>query len=170
MRRANIDLNTKDGRGMVKAEWRRAIGFVPGEANQGLTAEIEGSPARLAEYDDSGWEVCENVGEVVSKGVCFAWWRITVELPESVNGMPVAGTQVFFDTTIDDYGEIWVDGAIDLSTGAPTGFNRPQRVPVTTNAVPGARHVIACLGINGPMAKPFGGVFMRYAILGFEGR
>ena len=31
-----------------------------------------------------------------------------------------------------------------------------------------AVHEIAVLGCNGPFAKPLGGVFIRYAILGIE--
>ena len=168
MIRLALDLNRTEDLAQVKGTWRRAIGFVPGEANQGLTAEIEGSPARLADYDDSGWDVCENVGEVVSTGVCFAWWRVTVEIPAEVQGVQTNGVSVYFETTIDDYGEIWVNGEIDLTTGAFQGFNIPQRILLTREAVPGAKYVIACLGANGPMAKPFGGVFMRYATLGFE--
>jgi hypothetical protein len=169
LRRTSIDLNNKEGLQQVGGVWRRAAGLIPGEPNQGLVAETEGSPARLADYDDSGWEVCDNVGDVVSKGICFAWWRITVELPEAVSGISIAGSTVLFETNIDDYGEVWIDGEIDLNAGTFAGFNRQQRVVVSRSAVPGARHVIACLGANGPMAKPFGGVFMRYATLAFEG-
>ena len=168
MRRVVLDLNDAADREQATCTWRRAVGFVPGQPNQGWDAEIEGSPARLAEYDDSAWEACEDVGEVISRGICFGWWRTTVELPGSVNGVSVAGANVLFETTIDDYGEVWVDGAIDLATGGVQGFNIPQRVLLTNNAVPGTKYSIACLAANGPLAKPFGGVFMRYATLAFE--
>jgi hypothetical protein len=36
--------------------------------------------------------------------------------------------------------------------------------------VPGAKHVIACLVANGPLAEPMGGVFIRYATIAFESR
>jgi hypothetical protein len=39
---------------------------------------------------------------------------------------------------------------------------------VSHSAVPGAKHVIACLVANGPLAEPRGGIFMRYATLAFE--
>ena len=168
MRRIALDLNEEADRQKVKAEWRRAVGLVPGEANQGLVAEMEGSTARLAEYDDSGWDICSNLGEVISKGFAFGWWRTRIELPEAIDGVSVAGATVLFETTIDDYGEVWVDGEIDLMTGAPAGFNRPQRIQISRSAVPGEKHVIACLAANGPLAKPFGGVFVRYATLAFE--
>ena len=170
MPRMALDLNKQADREKLKGTWRRALGLVPGEPNQGLVAELEASPARLADYDDSGWEVTDNVRDLVSKGFTFGWWRITVELPEEVDGQPIAGSTVVFETNVDNYGEIWVDGDIDLVAGTVVGFNAQQRVVVSASAVPGAKHVIACLGANGPMALPRGVIFMRYATLAFETR
>jgi hypothetical protein len=168
MPRVALDLNKAEDREKVRAEWRFAPGFVPGEPNEGLQAQIPGSPARLADYDDSGWEVCTNVRTSRSKGFTFGWFRIAVELPEQVDGMAVAGSRVLFETNTDDYGEVWVDGQLDRYTGVITGINVPQRVEVSASAVPGARHVIACLAVNGPLAEPRGGVWLRYALLAFE--
>lgn len=170
MPRVALDLNKESDRGKVKGVWRRALGLVPGQPNQGLVAELEASPARLADYDDSGWEVTDNVRDLVSKGFTFGWWRITVELPEEIDGMPIEGSNVLFETNIDNYGEVWVDGDIDLVNGTVVGFNAQQRVVVSPSAVPGAKHVIACLAANGPMALPRGVIFMRYATLAFETR
>ena len=58
MPRFAIDINSADGQAAVKAQWRYAEGYVPGEANYGLSERAVGSPCRLADYDDSGWEVC----------------------------------------------------------------------------------------------------------------
>jgi hypothetical protein len=170
MPRVALDLNKESDRQKVKGTWRRALGLVPGEPNQGLVAELEASPARLADYDDSGWEITGNVRDLVSKGFTFGWWRITVELPEAIDGQPIAGSTVVFETNIDNYGEVWVDGDIDLVNGTVVGFNAQQRVVVSASAVPGAKHVIACLAANGPMALPRGVIFMRYATLAFETR
>lgn len=168
MPRAALDLNEAEDRRQVRGEWRVAPGLVPGEPNQGLTAELRASPARLAEYDDSGWEVCGNIRESRSAGFTFAWYRIAVEVPESVGGVALAGSRVWFETNIDNYGEIWINGQIDRSTGVIVGLNAQHRVEVSGSAVPGARHVIACLVLNGPLAEPRGGIFMRYATLAFE--
>ena len=146
----------------------RRTGAGPGEPNEGLTAQILASPARLADYDDSGWEVCTNVRASRSVGFTFAWYRTAVELPERANGVEVAGARVWFETNIDNYGEIWIDGQIDRSTGVIVGINAQHRVEVSAKAVPGERHVIACLVVNGPLAEPRGGIFMRYATLAFE--
>jgi hypothetical protein len=168
MPRITLDLNNAEDCRKVKGQWRIGPGLVPGQPNEGLTAQLLDSPARLPDYDDSGWEVCANIRKSISKGFTFAWYRITVELPEQLNGVALAGSRVLFETNADNYGEIWIDGKIDRATGAIVGINAQQRVEVSNKATPGAKHVIACLVANGPLAEPRGGIFMRYATLAFE--
>lgn len=170
MPRIALDLNDPDDLKKVKAQWRIGPGLVPGQPNEGLVARLLSTPARLADYDDSGWEVCTNIRKSISKGFTFAWYRITVEIPEQVNGAAIKDYRLFFETNVDNYGEIWIDGKIDRGAGAGVivGINAQQRVEITRTAAPGAKHVIACLVANGPLAEPVGGVFMRYATLAFE--
>jgi hypothetical protein len=163
-----LDLNRSEDCQQVKGQWRVAQGLVPGEPNEGLTAQLLGSPARLPDYDDSSWAVCRNVRESLSVGFTFAWYRIRVTLPERLHGLEVAGSRVWFETNTDNYGEIWINGQIDRSTGVIVGINASQRVELSNSAVPGSTYVIACLVANGPLAEPRGGVFMRYATLAFE--
>ncbi len=80
----------------------------------------------------------------------------------------MTGYRVFFETNIDNYAEIWVNGEIDRSAGVIVGINAQQRVEVSNSATPGEKIVIACLVLNGPLAQPRGGIFMRYATLAFE--
>jgi hypothetical protein len=170
MPRITLDLNKAEDCQRVEGQWRVAQGLVPSEPNEGLTAQLLNSPARLADYDDSSWEVCSNIRKSRSTGFTFAWYRLTISLPEAIAGVSVAGSRVFFETNVDNYGEIWIDGEIDRSSGVITGINAQQRVEVSAKAEPGAKHLIACLVINGPLAEPRGGVFMRYATLAFESR
>ncbi len=170
---AKLNLEKAEHLELTNAQWRYADGLVPGEPNGGLVDQLTETPARLADYDDSNWATCEDIRAAVSKGLCFGWYRITVTLPEEVDGVSVAGSQVWFHTCIDDYGEVWVDGDIDVAfgesgRGAASGFNAPQRVVVTESAEPGAKHVIACLAVNGPFGRPGGGIFLRSAKLEFE--
>jgi hypothetical protein len=144
------------------------MGLVPGESNEGLTAQLPSSPARLADYDDSRWEVCNNVRESHSAGFTFCWYRIAIEIPERLDGVNLAGSRVFFETNADNYGEVWVNGQIDRATGVIVGINAQQRVEISNSAVPGTRIVIAVLVANGPLAEARGGVFLRYATLAFE--
>ena len=168
MPRATINIGEPEGQAAAGALWRYAIGYVPGAENEGLAAQSAGSPARLPEYDDSGWAVCRDLAERVSRGFTFVWYRTTITIPERVGGRATAGMRVQFETCVDDYGEIWIDGECHRDRGTVQGFNVPQRVPVTDNAQPGNRHTIAILAVNGPLGEPFGTVFVRYANLGFE--
>ncbi len=168
MPRIALDLNSDSGRATAGAEWRVAPGLVPGEDNEGLTARLLSTPARLADYDDSSWDVCPNVRQSLSEGFTFAWYRTVVTIPGQVDGNDVAGSRVFFETNFDNYGEIWVNGEIDRITGSIAGLNAQHRVEISGSAQPGERFVIACLALNGPLANPRGGIFLRYATLAFE--
>ena len=90
MPRAVIDLNTSSGLAAVTGQWKFAQGLVPGQPNEGLVSQLEGSPARLPDYDDSGWEVCTDLGKWVSHGFSFVWYRIDVTFPVTVEGHPTA--------------------------------------------------------------------------------
>ena len=168
MPRATINIGDAAGQAATNATWKYAIGFVPGQENEGLAANGEGSPCRLPGYDDSGWETCQDLSVGISSGFTFAWYRTTITIPETVNGRPTNGMRVQFETCVDDYGEIWIDGECNRDRGAVQGFNVAQRVQVSSDATPGAQHTIAILAANGPLAAPFGTVFVRFANLGFE--
>src|SRR5262249_44664184 len=128
------------------------------------------SRPRLCDFDDTVWHVRSNSRDSISVGFTMAWYRIAVELPARSDGVDLAGSTVLFETNVDNYGEVWVDGQIDRATGVIVGINAQQRVVVSREAVPGARHVIAVLAVNGPLAEPRGGIFLRYATLAFESR
>jgi hypothetical protein len=122
----------------------------------------------LPEYDDSQWEVCANLTERISHGFSFVWYRVNVTFPDSVGGHTTQGVRVQFETCVDDYGEIWIDGECNRDRGTIQGFNVLQRVLVSADASPGEQHTIAILAANGPLAAPGGTVFVRYATLAFE--
>lgn len=168
-----VDLEQADHKKLLAAEWRYADGLVPGQPNGGLVDQLAETPARLADYDDSAWAVIDDIQKGRSKGFCFGWYRMAITLPKTINGETLAGKSVFFETCVDDYGELWVDGECDKAfgetgRGCVSGFNYPQRVCVTEKAVPGTRHVIAVLAVNGPFGRPGGGIFLRYARLCFD--
>jgi hypothetical protein len=90
MPRIALDLNRAEDRDALKGAWRVAAGLVPGEPNEGLTAQLRASPARLADHDDSGWEPCGNIRENRSVGFTFAWYRIAIVVPERIGGVALA--------------------------------------------------------------------------------
>ena len=168
MPRITVNIGEASGQAATGATWRYAIGYVPGEANEGLVAQGAGSPARLTDYDDSSWEVCDDLPQRNSHGFSFVWYRTKVTIPETVEGHPTPGMRVQFETCVDDYGEIWIDGECNRDRGTIQGFNVAQRVLLTSDAQPGNQHTIAILAANGPLGAPGGTVFVRYANLGFE--
>ncbi len=170
MPRVELHIQDPNELKLVEGQWRHAIGLVPGEPNEGLVANLAGSPARLPDYDDSRWETTDDIVAWRSRGLSFIWYRTSITLPESIKGRSVEGTTVLFETCIDDYGEVWIDGECDRGKGTVQGFNIPQRVVVSASAKPGDTHTIALLAINGPLAAPGGAVFVRYATLAFEWR
>lgn len=168
MPRVTLDLNTDAGRQLVKGVWRFGSGYIPGEPNQGLVAEVKASDARLKDFDDSSWPECTDIRTSISTGFTFGWYRIHVEIPAQAHGIDLAGTRVWFETNVDNYGELWIDGVIDPAAGVIVGNNVARRVEVVTSAVPGDKYTIACLVANGPLAEPRGSIFMRFAYLAFE--
>src|SRR4029453_15451739 len=117
MPRIELNLNRADDLKKVKAQWRVGPGLVPGEPNEGLKAQLLNTPARLGDYADWGGGVGPNIRKKLSVGFSFAWYRITVEIPGQVDRAALADSRVFFETNVDNYGEIWIDGKIDRRAG-----------------------------------------------------
>ncbi|MEC9446140.1 MAG: hypothetical protein VYC59_05095, partial [Chloroflexota bacterium] len=129
MPRVSLDLELADDRAIANSDgWRIAPGLVPGESNQGLVAEMGDSPARLPDYDDSGWENDSDIQKRRSVGFTFAWYRIKITIPSEVKGESVAGGRVWFETNVDNYGEVYIDGKIDGDKWVVTGNNTPKRI------------------------------------------
>ncbi len=169
MARVALDLGDKKDLQLVGTTgWRVASGLVPGEPNQGLVAELMGSPARLPDSDDSSWDKDVDIQARYSKGFTFAWYRLAFTMPEEINGQQVAGNRVYFETNVDNYGEVYIDGKIDRTIGVVTGNNVNKRVQLEEPAVPGQKHLIAVLVANAPLGEPVGTIFMRFATLAFE--
>jgi hypothetical protein len=167
-----IDLATPEGLSRVHGEWRwHDVKLVPAEnQSDGQTfATYDYEPkATGPDFDDSGWEVITptTLGQRRSAGkICFCWYRIKVTLPDDVEGK-----QVTFVTTVDDYGEVWIDGKLPYKVGQSggtivAGFNAPNRVTLP-DPKPGKAYQIAIFGINGPISvAPTNRIFLRDAYL-----
>jgi gluconolactonase len=163
-----IDLRTKDGVATVKGQWKYhdvKIVEVDGKGPDGKpnkTYNIE-PKAEAKDFDDSQWETIapETLKDRRAGGqVCFCWYRIKITLPSEV-----AGKAVFFQTTVDDYGEVWVNGRLPRTPGQTgeaivSGFNTPNRVELK-DPQPGKVYQIAVFGINGPIsASPSNWIFL----------
>jgi len=65
-----------------------------------------------------------------------------------VGGHTVEGVRLIFETCVDDYGEVWIDGECDRERGTVQGFNVPQRILINIESHPGETHNIAILAAN----------------------
>lgn len=163
-----IDLRTAEGVKAVKGHWRFSDVKIVEATNAGrdgkaLTTYDYTPKAGAADFDDSAWEVLDpkTLGQARSGGkVCFCWYRIRLTLPDDVKDKAV-----FFQTTVDDYGEVWVDGQLPRKGGQSggsvvAGFNTPNRLELA-NPAPGKVYSIAIFGINGPIsAAPTNRIFL----------
>lgn len=168
-----IDLRTKDGAAAVKGEWRYSdvklveVAAKTADGTPTTTYNIE-PKASGTDFDDRRWELADPTTLKDPRGggqVCFAWYRIKVTIPEDA-----AGKAVFFQTTVDDYGEVWVDGKLPRKGGdrggpVVAGFNAPNRLELK-DAKPGKVYQIAVFGINGPIsAAPGNRIFLGSTFL-----
>jgi gluconolactonase len=168
----SINLSSREGVAAVKGQWTyhnvkivEVEGKGPdGKPNRTYNIEPGGDQASQPDYDDSKWEVIapETLKERRSTGqVCFCWYRIKITIPPEA-----AGKAVFFRTTVDDYGEVWVDGKLPRRVGKSgeaivAGFNVPNRLELK-DVRPGKVYQIAVFGINGPIsAAPSNWIFLR---------
>lgn len=172
---ASIDLGTVDGAKLVSGQWRYSdtkiieVDFKATDKTPSKTYDYE-PHAGPADFDDSKWEVLDptTLKKPRSTGkMCFNWYRINLTIPAQIGDFQTTGSTVSFETTIDDYAEIWVDGKIPHRLGQPggsviKGFNCPNRLIIAENVQPGQHIQLAVFGINGPIsAAPSNYIFMR---------
>ncbi|PYK68589.1 MAG: hypothetical protein DME45_06685, partial [Verrucomicrobia bacterium] len=163
---AAIDLATKEGVDLVKGQWRYSdtkiieVDF----KSAGPDKQPTGAPNKTYDYsphaggmdfDDSKWEIIEPTTVDVRRStgrLCFNWYRINVTIPAHVGDVDVAGSTAVFQTSLDDYAEIWVDGelsrAFDQSGGSVIkGWNAVNRLIINRSVQPGQKIQLAIFGI-----------------------
>lgn len=146
-------------------------------ANGGTIKTYDYTPhAGGADFDDSKWEVLDptTLNQRRSTGrICFNWYRITVTIPERVDSVDPTGSTVVFETSVDDYAEVWVDGELprqaEQSGGSVVkGWNASNRLVIGRDVRPGQQIQLAVFGMNGPISNPpTNFIWMRYAKLEF---
>ncbi len=184
---AVLDLATDEGARLVKGQWRYSDTQIvevdfrgPGPDRQPTGTPImtyDFTPhAGGADFDDSRWEAIAptTLDKRRSTGrLCFNWYRIAVTVPERIGNFDPTDATVVFETSVDDYAEIWVDGELARGLGQSggsvvSGWNAPNRLVVGRNVKPGQKIQLAVFGINGPLSNPpTNFIFMRYARLEF---
>lgn len=170
---ATLDLATVDGVRAVNGQWRYSdtkiveVDFkAAGADNQPTGASVKTydytPKAGGADFDDSAWEQVAANDLVKRRGngrISFNWYRINLTIPATVNGFDTAGSTVVFQTALDDYAEVWVNGEISRYLGQKggsvvAGWNAPNRLVIGRDVKPGQRIQLAVFGINGPISNP----------------
>jgi len=182
-----IDLATKEGVDLVKGQWRYSdtkIIHVDFKA-AGPDKQPTGKPIKTydftphaggVDFDDSKWEKIDptTLDARRSTGrLCFNWYRINITIPPRVNDVDLAGATAVFETSLDDYAEIWVDGEVARALGQSggsviKGWNASNRLIINRSVQPGQKIQLAIFGINGPLSNPpTNYIWMREAKLEF---
>jgi len=132
---ASIDLATRDGVHSVKGEWRYSETKIVEVDFRGPGADSQptGSAVRTydytphaggADFDDSKWEAIAPTTLDQRRGngrLGFNWYRIKLTVPERIGDFDPTGSTAVFDTSLDDYAEIWVDGELSRALGQSGG-------------------------------------------------
>ena len=184
---AAIDLASAEGAMTVKGEWRYSDTKIietdfraPGPDKQPTGAPVKTydyTPhAGGAEFDDSKWEVISPTTLDQRRGsgrLGFNWYRIKLTIPERIGEFDTTGSTAVFETSLDDYAEIWVDGELSRALGQSggsviAGWNAQNHLVVGRNLKPGQQIQLAIFGVNGPLSNPpTNFIYIRYARLAF---
>ena len=184
---ATIDLGSVDGIKVVKGEWRYSHTKIieadfrgPGPDKQPTGAPVKTydyTPhAGAADFDDSKWEVISPTTLDQRRGngrLGFNWYRIKLTIPDRVGNFDPTGSTAVFETSLDDYAEVWVDGELSRALGQSggsviAGWNAQNHLVVGRNVKPGQQIQLAIFGVNGPLSNPpTNFIYIRYARLGF---
>jgi gluconolactonase len=129
-----------------------------------------------AGYDDRDWQAiaASELGAKRGGGhVSFLWFRARLTIPARIGDFDPTGAGAVLTANVDDYAEIWVNGALPRVAGRPSpatiqGFNMPNRLVLAPSVEPGDSFQLAVFGINGPIsAAPPNTVWFREAKLEF---
>ncbi len=184
---ATIDLTTTDGVHTVNGQWRYSdtkIIEVPfkaagsdGQPTGAAVKTYDYTPhAGAGDYDDSSWEILDPASLNKRRGngrISFNWYRFNITIPERVGDFVTSGSTVVFETSLDDYAEIWVDGELPRLAGQSggsviAGWNSINRLVIGRGVKPQQKIQLAIFGINGPISNPpTNYIWMRFAKLQF---
>ena len=89
-----------------------------------------------ADFDNGDWPVLDPATLDQRRGagrVSFNWYRIGGTVPAHIGDVDPAGSTLVFETTVDDYAEIWVNGELprrfpQAGSTVVAGWNVPNRV------------------------------------------
>lgn len=185
---ASVDLATDEGVKLVNGQWRYSDTKIvevdfrgPGPDGQPTGAPVKTFDymphAGGAAFDDSRWETLSPATLSRRRGngrISFNWYRLLLTVPERIGEFDPTGSTAVFETSLDDYAEIWVDGELTRAPGQSggsvvSGWNAPNRLVIGRGIKPGQKIQLAVFGMNGPISNPpTNFIFMRSAKVSFH--
>ncbi|MFA6043907.1 MAG: SMP-30/gluconolactonase/LRE family protein [Phycisphaerales bacterium] len=184
---AVVDLRSDTGVALLQGQWRwtdahivDAANVAPGADNRPTTIGVKthdiqphvGTP----EFDAAPWDAISpaDLEKRRTNGkLAFGWYRLELSVPDHIGTFAATGADIVFEITVDDYAEVWVDGALPQVLGQSggalvKGWNAPNRVVVAHDAKPGQTITLAIFAANGPLSNPPANyVWVRSATLDF---
>ncbi len=184
---AVVDLRTNDGAAIIGGQWRYTDARITEVQHRkpGPDLKPSGPPNRThdiepkagaADFDDSQWEGIEASSLETRRStgrLSFSWYRIQITIPQRIGDFDPTGSTLFFEVTVDDYAEVWVNGKLPQTLGQSggqlvKGWNAPNRVLLTRDAKPGQQIQLAIFAANGPLSNPPDNfIWIRSAVLDF---
>jgi gluconolactonase len=132
--------------------------------------------AELLGFDDLAWPEIAATDLGAKRGggmVSFVWFRATLTIPARAGSFDTTGAKMVLTVNVDDYAEVWVNGALPRAAGRPSpaaiqGFNMPNRLVLRDTVAAGETFEIAVFAINGPIsAAPANFLWFREAKVEF---
>jgi hypothetical protein len=177
-----VDLMTAEGSAVFGATWKAMEAKLvecPALSDSmpefKTTYDVE-PHAELAGFDDKAWPVVAATDLAARRGggmVSFFWFRATLTMPPRAAGFDTAGAKAALTVNVDDYAEVWINGALPRAAGRPSpaaiqGFNMPNRLVLRDSITPGDKFEVAVFAINGPIsAAPANFLWFREAKVEF---
>jgi gluconolactonase len=184
---ATVDLTTAAGVALVGGTWRYSDAKIIETSFR--APDADGQPTGLViatndltpraggtDFDDSSWPLIAPASLNERRGtgrLSFNWYRVSFTVPARIGTFDLNGAAVWFETRLDDYAEVWVDGELDRSYGQEggsvvAGWNALNRVLVARHVHPGQKIQLAIFGMNGPISDaPTNYIYIREARLKF---
>lgn len=149
---AVVDLDTAEGLRIIRGEWRYHEARPDGPVQK----------AGAADFDDALWDIVPAGGlqqRRTDGGRSCAWYRLSFTMPARVGAFETTGATAVVEIVVDDYAEVWVDGALPRHLGQSggalvAGFNAPNRVVLSRSVEPGREVRVAVFAANGPLSDP----------------
>lgn len=184
---AVLDLRTAEGVSSVAGQWRYTDAHIVDAENRAVGPDLKPGSLVVKTHDihprmgtpDFKAGPWESVAPTdlekrrTSGRLAFGWYTINLTIPDHIGNFQTADATVVFEIVVDDYAEVWVDGALPEvlgQSGGPSirGWNTPSRTTIARHVTPGQKIELAVFAANGPLSDPPANyVWIRSATLDF---